>query len=387
MTGTTPAADHVLVLNAGSSTLKYQLVDMADGSRPARGVVERIGADGGPADHTRALHEVADRLAADGHGLDSPRLAAIGHRVVHGGTTYTAATLVTDEVEAGIEALAPLAPLHNPVNLRQIRVAREVRPDLPQVAVFDTAFHATLPQAAARYAIDRGVADRYGVRRYGFHGTSHSYVSRATARLLGRAVQEVNVIVLHLGNGASASAVRGGVCVETSMGLTPLEGLVMGSRSGDLDPAVPLHLARVAGMSTDEIDRLLNNRGGLLGLCGDNDMREVVRRSAAGDPDARLAFDVYVHRLRKYVGGYLAVLGETHAIAFTAGVGENSAEVREAALRGLGRLGVELDPVRNAVRSAGARVVSADGSPTAVAVVPTDEEWEIASQTWQLVRG
>lgn len=382
---TTPSAAHrVLVLNAGSSTLKYQLVDMADGSRPARGTVERIGT-GGPADHTEALRAVADELARAGTGLDSPELAAIGHRVVHGGTRYTEPVLVTAEVEAGIEKLAPLAPLHNPVNLQQIRVARGLRPGLPHVAVFDTAFHATLPESAYRYAIDREVADRYGVRRYGFHGTSHAYVSRATARLLGRDPGDVNVIVLHLGNGASVSAVRGGVCVETSMGLTPLEGLVMGTRSGDLDPAVLLHLSREAGMSADELDTLLNTRGGLLGLCGDNDMRQVVRRGAAGDPAARLAFDAYVHRLRKYLGGYLAVLGETHAVAFTAGVGENSAEVREAALRGLGGLGLELDPARNAARSSGARIVSADGSRTAVAVVPTDEEWEIASQTWKLI--
>ncbi|MEU1619879.1 acetate kinase [Streptomyces sp. NPDC005722] len=380
-------ATRVLVLNSGSSSLKYQLLDMADGSRPAAGIVERIGEPGGVADHTEALKTVAAELAARGLGLDSPELAAVGHRVVHGGTRFTAPTLVDDEVLAAVEELVPLAPLHNPANVTGIRVARELRPDLPQVAVFDTAFHATIPEHAYRYAVDRETADAHQVRRYGFHGTSHAYVSRATARLLGRDPAEVNVIVLHLGNGASASAVRGGECVETSMGLTPLEGLVMGTRSGDLDPAVVFHLARVAGMGVPEVDELLNKRSGLLGLCGDNDMREIARRMAEGDEAAQLAFDVYVHRLRKYVGAYTAVLGRVDAIAFTAGVGENSAAVRAAAMGGLEALGVELDPVRNAVRGSAARVVSAGGSRVAVAVVPTDEELEIAQQTYSLVTG
>ncbi|MEU4097939.1 acetate kinase [Streptomyces sp. NPDC026673] len=380
-------ATRVLVLNSGSSSLKYQLLDMADGSRPAAGIVERIGEPGGVADHAEALKIVADELAGRGLGLDSPELAAVGHRVVHGGTRFTEPTLIDDEVLAAVEELVPLAPLHNPANVTGIRVARDLRPDLPQVAVFDTAFHATIPEHAYRYAIDRETADAHQVRRYGFHGTSHAYVSRAAARLLGRDPAEVNVIVLHLGNGASASAVRGGECVETSMGLTPLEGLVMGTRSGDLDPAVVFHLARVGGMPVAEIDDLLNKRSGLLGLCGDNDMREIARRMAEGDADAQLAFDVYVHRLRKYVGAYTAVLGRVDAIAFTAGVGENSAAVRAAAMRGLEGLGIELDAVRNAVRGSAARVVSAEGSRVAVAVVPTDEELEIAQQTYSLVTG
>lgn len=380
-------ATRVLVLNSGSSSVKYQLLDMADGSRPAAGIVERIGEPGGAADHAEALKTVADELAARDLGLDSPELAAVGHRVVHGGTRFTAPTLIDDEVLAAVEELAPLAPLHNPANVTGIRVARDLRPDLPQVAVFDTAFHSTIPEQAYRYAIDRETADAHQVRRYGFHGTSHAYVSRATARLLGKNPAEVNVIVLHLGNGASASAVRGGKCVETSMGLTPLEGLVMGTRSGDLDPAVVFHLARVGGMRVAEIDTLLNKRSGLLGLCGDNDMREIARRMAEGDAAAQLAFDVYVHRLRKYVGAYTAVLGRVDAIAFTAGVGENSAAVRAAAMDGLEALGVELDPVRNAVRGSAARVVSAGSSRVAVAVVPTDEELEIAQQTYSLVTG
>ncbi|BBB00260.1 putative acetate kinase [Actinacidiphila reveromycinica] len=378
------AATRVLVLNSGSSSVKYQLLDMADGSRPASGVVERIGEEGGAADHAEALRQVARDLDGQGLGLDSPRLAAVGHRVVHGGTRFTGPTLITDEVVEEIEKLVPLAPLHNPANITGIKVARRLRPDLPQVAVFDTAFHATIPEAAARYAIDAATADRYGIRRYGFHGTSHAYVSRATAALLGREPADANVIVLHLGNGASASAVRGGVCVDTSMGLTPLEGLVMGTRSGDVDPAVVFHLERVAGMRTDEIDALLNKRSGLLGLCGANDMREIGRRMGEGDAAARLAFDVYVHRLRRYVGAFTAVLGRVDAIAFTAGVGENSAAVRAAALRDLEGLGIALDPVHNAVRASGARLVSTAASRVAVAVVPTDEEFEIARDTYAL---
>ncbi|AQW53488.1 MULTISPECIES: acetate kinase [Streptomyces] len=374
----------VLVLNSGSSSVKYQLLDMADGSRPASGIVERIG-EGPVADHAAALKQVADELAAQGLGLDSPELAAVGHRVVHGGTRFTEPTLITDEVVEEIEKLIPLAPLHNPANVTGIKVARALRPDLPQVAVFDTAFHSTIPEAAARYAIDVATADRWGVRRYGFHGTSHAYVSRATAALLGKDPAAVNTIVLHLGNGASASAVRGGVCVETSMGLTPLEGLVMGTRSGDIDPAAIFHLSRVGGMSTDEIDTLLNKRSGLAGLCGDNDMREIGRRMGEGDQAAQLAFDIYIHRLRKYVGAYTAVLGRVDAIAFTAGVGENSAAVREAAMRDLTAFGIEVDGVRNALRSATARLISTESSRVAVAVVPTDEELEIAGQTFDLV--
>jgi len=378
------AATLVLVLNSGSSSVKYQLIDMADGSRRASGLVERIGEPPCP-DHAGALDAIAAELAAKGLGFDSPELAAIGHRVVHGGTRFTAPTLIDDEVLQAIRDLVPLAPLHNPANITGIETTRALRPDLPQVAVFDTAFHATLPEHAWRYAIDTETADRYSVRRYGFHGTSHQYVSRRAAELLGRSPESVNLIVLHLGNGASASAVAGGVCVDTSMGLTPLEGLVMGTRSGDLDPAVLLHLHRVGGLSTDQIDDLLNRHSGMLGLCGDNDMREVSRRVAAGDTRAALAFDVYVHRLRKYVGGYAAVLGRVDAVVFTAGVGENSAEVRAAATAGLEGFGIVLDPALNAVRSHEPRVVSAAGSRVTVAVVPTDEELEIARQTFAVI--
>ncbi|MFF7473606.1 acetate/propionate family kinase [Streptomyces sp. NPDC008092] len=393
----------VLVLNSGSSSVKYQLLDMRDSSRLAVGLVERIGeqtsrlrhtcldsgdsreAVGPIADHEAALKAVAEELTRDGLGLDSPELAAIGHRVVHGGMFFTEPTVIDDAVLAEIERLIPVAPLHNPANLTGIRTARALRPDLPQVAVFDTAFHTTMPESAARYAISPKIADRYRIRRYGFHGTSHAYVSRATARLLGKTPEDVNVIVLHLGNGASASAVRGGRCVDTSMGLTPLEGLVMGTRSGDLDPAVIFHLARVGGMSMDEIDTLLNKRSGLFGLCGDNDMREIRRRIDEGDEEAQLAFDIYIHRLKKYIGAYCAVLGRVDAVAFTAGVGENAAPVREAAVAGLEGLGLTVDPELNAARSDEPRLISPAAARVAVAVVPTDEELEIATQTYALV--
>lgn len=328
---------------------------------------------------------MAEELSKDRLGLDSPELAAIGHRVVHGGLVFTEPTVIDDAVLAEIERLIPVAPLHNPANLVGIRTAMALRPDLPQVAVFDTAFHTTMPESAARYAIDVATADAYRIRRYGFHGTSHAYVSRATAKLLGKAPEDVNVIVLHLGNGASASAVKEGRCVDTSMGLTPLEGLVMGTRSGDLDPAVIFHLMRVGEMSTDEIDTLLNKKSGLIGLCGDNDMREIRRRIDEGDEQAELAFDIYIHRLKKYIGAYCAVLGRVDAVAFTAGVGENASAVREAAVEGLELLGLEVDGALNAARSDEPRLISPASGRVAVAVVPTDEELEIATQTYALV--
>ncbi|MEU9751316.1 acetate kinase [Streptomyces niveus] len=400
----TSHATRVLVLNSGSSSVKYQLLDMRDGARLAAGLVERIGESASRlvhtpsgdeargrertvpiADHDEALKAVADELARDGVGLDSPELAAIGHRVVHGGPQFSAPTVIDDAVLAEIERLVPLAPLHNPANITGIRTARALRPDLPQVAVFDTAFHTTMPESAARYAIDVATADAHRIRRYGFHGTSHAYVSRRAAELLGRAPEELNLIVLHLGNGASASAVAGGRCVDTSMGLTPLEGLVMGTRSGDIDPAVVFHLERVAGMDTDEIDELLNKKSGLTGLCGDNDMREIRRRVDAGDAAATLAFEIYIHRLKKYIGAYYAVLGRVDAVVFTAGVGENAAPVRAAAIAGLGELGLVVDAELNAERSGEPRLVSPEHARVAVAVVPTDEEMEIARQTFALV--
>jgi acetate kinase len=379
----------ILVINAGSSSLKYRLFD---GPKTVHsGLVERVGEPGsswagtgaGPVGQRSDVpdHEAALRAAAAELDLAALPLDAVGHRVVHGGTRFRAPTVVDDEVLAAIRALASLAPLHNPANADGIEVARRLRPDVPHVAVFDTAFHASLPPAAYTYALDRQLADRHGIRRYGFHGTSHRYVSRRTAALLGRPVEDLNIIVLHLGNGASACAVAGGRSVETSMGLTPLEGLVMGTRTGDLDPAVTFHLTRAAGLALADIEDGYEHRSGLRGLCGDNDMRAVQRRAADGDPDAGLALDVYCHRIRKYVGAYHAVLGRLDAIAFTAGVGEHSAPVRARSLAGLEPLGIAVDPDRNSGEGEGARVVSPDGARVAVCVVPTDEERAIADET------
>ncbi|TCB97691.1 acetate kinase [Micromonospora zingiberis] len=357
-----------LVLNCGSSSVKYRLYD-AD-QVLAKGTVERVGEPGGgPPDHAAAVRQILG-------GLDLNGLTVVGHRVVHGGRRFTAPTLVDDAVLAAITDLVPLAPLHNPANLAGIAMAREALPEVPQVAVFDTAFHHTLPDSAATYAIDHDIAQRYGIRRYGFHGTSHSYVSRRTAELLERPYDQVNTVSLHLGNGASACAVAGGRSVATSMGMSPLEGLVMGTRSGDLDPTIVFHLRREGGMGVDEIDDLLNHRSGLLGLTGANDMREVLTRRAAGDAAAALAFDVYCRRITGYVGAYYALLGRVDAVTFTAGVGEHAAPVRAAALAGLDRLGITVDADRNA--GSGDRFISPAGAEVAVCVIGTDEEREIA---------
>ena len=393
----------VFVVNCGSSSLKYRLVDVERELPLASGLAERIGSRGGRlihrgpdgeravdaelGDHEAALRAIIDTFEDAGPRLGDAGLVAVAHRVVHGGDRFSAPVLVDDDVLATIRELSSLAPLHNPVNAVGIEVARRCLPDLPHVAVFDTAFHQTLPPHAYTYAVPEAWAREHGVRRYGFHGTSHAFVARAAARVLGRAPGEANVIVLHLGNGASATAVQGGRSVETSMGLTPLEGLVMGTRSGDVDPALAGHLARTAGLVAEEVDRELNTRSGMLALAGDNDLREVHRRVAAGDERAALALDVFCHRIRKYVGAYMAVLGRTDAIAFTAGIGENDAVVRARSLSGLERLGVRLDDERNATAADGARVVSADDSEVAVLVVPTDEELEMASQAVALLPG
>ncbi len=360
----------VLVLNSGSSSLKYRLLDNAN--TVANGLIERIGESGGDArDHRTALQHIMAEI-------DFGDLSAVGHRVVHGGERFSGPTVIDDDVIAEIEALIPLAPLHNPAALAGITVARKLLPLVPQVAVFDTAFHATIPPEGTTWAIDADLAKRWQIRRYGFHGTSHAYVARKTAQLLGRELAEINVITLHLGNGASACAVRGGRSVATSMGMSPLSGLVMGTRSGDIDPTVVFQLHRVAGMSLDDIEDSLTRRGGLRGLCGESDWRAVIERYAAGDEAARLAFDVYCRRIREYVGAYLAVLGRADAITCTAGIGAHSPEARAAALSGLEGLGITIDSDRN---ERNAPVISTDDSRTRVLVVPTDEEQEIAHQS------
>lgn len=361
------------VVNSGSSSIKWELLSASTGARSAGGIVERIGEGG--VDHAAAMRTILEELG-DAH------LDVIGHRVVHGGALFSEATLIDDAVLESIDSLSALAPLHNPANVAGIRAARAAFPGVPNVAVFDTAFHARMPPAAYTYALEATVAADHGVRRYGFHGTSYQYVSARAAEVLGRPLAELKLIVLHLGNGASVCAIDGGISVDTSMGLTPLEGLVMGSRSGDLDAGILFHLGR-AGYSLPELDTLLNRRSGMLGLTGKADMRDVLSAIEAGDAASQLAFDVYVHRLRHYIGAYLAELGGADAIVFTAGVGENAAAVRAAALKGFEWAGIHLDEARNAVR--GTTVISTDASPVAAVVIPTNEELEIARQAAALL--
>jgi acetate kinase len=377
----------VLVLNAGSSSLKYQLLQPDTAESLADGTVEQIGEPSSPiADHGSALQAAFEKLSDDGIDLKTCGLAAVGHRVVHGGAVFYRPTVVDDDVIAELEKVSALAPLHNPPALQGIEVARKMLPDVPHVAVFDTAFFHDLPAAAATYAIDRELAQNWHIRRYGFHGTSHRYVSEQAAAFLDKRWDSVNQIVLHLGNGASASAIAGGRPVDTSMGLTPLEGLVMGTRSGDIDPSVVGYLHREAEMSVDDIESMLNHHAGLLGLAGDRDFRRLRERIENADSAAKLAYDVFIHRLRKYVGGYLAILGRTDAISFTAGVGENAAAVRLDALSGLTGLGIEIDETRNTSSTKGARRISTDTSPIAVLVVPTNEELAIARDCLRAIK-
>lgn len=396
----------ILVLNCGTSSLKYRVLDPDGGKEHAAGVAERIGpgagegrlAHRGPdgverivgrplADHADALSAVLDGFDRFGPRLSELGLGAVAHRVVHGGRRFTAATRIDDGVVRAIRELSALAPLHNGVTAAAIESARRLFPAVPHVAVFDTAFHQTLPPHAYSYAVPAQWARDYGVRRYGFHGTSHAYVSREAAGLLGRPAAEFNAVVLHLGNGASAAAVAGGRSVDTSMGLTPLEGLVMGTRSGDVDPSIVAYLGRAAGLDADAVDDALNTSSGLMGMAGQSDMREVLRLIDDGDQQAALALEVYCHRVRKYVGAYMAVLGRADAVVFTAGIGENVPAVRARVLAGLEPLGIRLDDRLNAERSGDARLISAAGSAVAVLVVPTNEELEIARQAAALLGG
>ena len=392
----------VLVINAGSSSVKYQLVHPDTGESYAKGLIERIGLPRGAVhhtvggtthqltvvvpDHAAAMSLLTQAFAEHGPDLSEVDLVAVGHRVVHGGADFADPTLITPAVLTTVEQLVPLAPLHNPGNLQAIVAAQESFPDVPQVAIFDTAFHQTMPPEASTYAVPAAWRNQYRVRRYGFHGTSHAYVSRRVAELMGRPLEEVRTVVLHVGNGASATAVDGGRSVDTSMGLTPLEGLVMGTRGGDLDPGLPGHLARVAGMSIEDFDRALSKESGLLGLTGSADFRELHARRDAGDTDADLAFGVVGHRLVRYAGAFAAVLGGVDAIVFTAGVGENDPELRARVLDRLGFLGLRVDAGANEATVSGAegRITTEDSAVQAW-VVPTNEEWEIAHQAADVV--
>ncbi|MCF8090021.1 MAG: acetate kinase [Desulfotignum sp.] len=400
----------ILVINTGSSSIKYQLFDMANETVLATGMAERIGSDAGTLshtavaedgtcntieisekylDHARGLACIADLLMDENHGVitDTSDIFAVGHRVVHGGETFQDPRIIEQSVIDEIEKNTPLAPLHNPANLTGIRVAGSVFPNVPQVAVFDTAFHQTLPKQAYMYALPHDLYDTHQVRRYGFHGTSHACVAGKAADFLNIPLERLNLITLHLGNGASATAIHNGKSVDTSMGLTPLEGLVMGTRSGDVDPAIPFFLSRHLNMSLDEIDAIFNRQSGLKGLCGENDMRTVLAKAAAGDDRARLALEVYTYRIKKYIGAYFAVLGRVDALVFTGGIGENAPAVREHCCRGLSCLGIEIDPVTNKDNAALPRRISPSKTPVAILVVPTDEELEIARQTRKKIFG
>jgi acetate kinase len=380
---------YVLVINCGSSSLKAALLDHASGAPASAAKVERIG-EGEVPDHTAALTRVLPELLA---GLpEGATLAAVGHRVVHGGAELTAPIRIDDDVEATIERLAALAPLHNPANLAGIRAARARLPDVPHVAVFDTAFHATLTPRARTYGLPYELAEAHDLRRFGFHGTSHAYAAGRAAEHLRSNLRDLRVVTCHLGSGCSVAAVEFGCSVETSMGMTPLEGLVMGTRCGDVDPGVLLHLARRESLTLDELDELLNRRSGLKGISGvGNDMRDIEERAAAGDERCRMAIRTFCHRVRKYIGAYAAVMGGVDAIVFTAGIGENSALVRNRIAQRLEFLGARLDDDANrsasVSREAPVAEISEGHSRCRLLVVATDEQHAIARDAAKVVRG
>ncbi|PKN25044.1 MAG: acetate kinase [Deltaproteobacteria bacterium HGW-Deltaproteobacteria-21] len=394
----------VLVINCGSSSIKYKLFFLDTQQVGAEGIVERVGESNGEVnhvslpgdhrekrvtigaavpDHGRGLEIVIGLLTHPDHGVISNRgeIAAIGHRVVHGGEFFRTPTLMEEDTLAKIEAMVPLAPLHNPANLKGITVARLLFPGTPQVAVFDTAFHQSLPACAYRYAVPDEYYTRHHLRRYGFHGTSHQYVARKAAAMLGLQPEKANLITLHLGSGCSVTAVRNGASADTSMGMTPVAGLIMGTRCGDIDPGIAVHMERTLGLAPVELDTLLNKNSGLKGICGFNDMRDIQRRRREGDARAQLAFEMFVYSVKKYIGAYAAVLGRLDALVFTAGIGENDPEVRAACCANLDLLGIRIDPSRNRERRQDARSIHSPAGSVAVLVIPTDEEYEIARQT------
>ncbi len=391
----------ILVINTGSSSIKYELFDMANESVLARGKVERIGESQGLLthqyfpdasrilekkeevffrDHTAAFERVSELLRDEYMGpiKNAEDIEAVGHRVVHGGEVFKSPVLIDDLVIRAIREQIPLAPLHNPANLIGIEVARTILPDARQIAVFDTAFHQTIPRKAFLYALPYELYKKHKVRRYGFHGTSHVFVAEQAAQYLRKPLSELNLITIHLGNGCSMSAIEHGRCVDTSMGMTPLEGLVMGTRCGDIDPAIPFYLSEYFNLSLKDIDHLLNKESGLKGLCGENDFREIIKKYESNDEQARIALEVYTYRVKKQLGAYLAVLGRCHGIVFTAGIGENVALIRCLALGGLEPLGIILDEKRNNSMAKGVREISCEKSPVKILVIPTNEELEIA---------
>lgn len=392
----------VLVINCGSSSIKYQLYDMTDEHILAKGIVERIGerdarleqtTDAGDksyeravADHNEGMRVIRDELLDTDTGVleSESEVDAVGHRVVHGGEAFIHSQRITDEVVATIKEYFPLAPLHNPPNLAGIEAAQRFFPAVPHVAVFDTAFHQTMPKMAYLYALPYAYYEEHRIRRYGFHGTSHRFVTLRGAEVFGKPVREFSAITCHLGNGCSMAAIKNGQSMDTSMGMTPLEGLVMGTRCGDIDPALVLFLQRKLGMSCDEVDKVLNKQSGLLGVSGvSNDLREVMDAEDTNER-AKLALDIFAYRVKKYIGAYLAVLGEVDAVIFTGGIGERGHAMRARICSGLAPLGVVLDPKANEACSAEEGIVSAPGSRVAIAVIPTNEELLIAREALAL---
>jgi acetate kinase len=389
----------ILVINSGSSSIKYTVINLEDQSRLLTGLIERIAeteslhryslSDGRTqnaiqpiANHQQALQLLFATLSST-KVVGNDGLFCIGHRVVHGGEKFQQPTLITDSVLAEIANISPLAPLHNPANLLGIEEARRQMPDTPQIAVFDTAFHHTLPDYAYHYALPVNLYQQHGVRRYGFHGTSHAYVAKQAALLLGKPLQETNLITLHLGNGASVSAIANGVSVDTSMGMTPLEGLMMGTRSGDIDAGIIFYLSRCLNLSSQAIENLLNKDSGCKGICGENDMRAIHQRAESGDQSAQLALAMYAYRIKKYIGAYFAVLGQVDALVFTGGIGENDAWLREQCCENMGLFGIALDSENNQSPDRPTGLISQTNSKVAVLVIATDEELEIALQADQ----
>ena len=395
---------NILVINCGSSSLKYQLINSETEGVLAKGLCERIGIDGmltyqpeggekekseiAMPTHTEAINAVLAALTNEKSGVikSLSEVGAVGHRVVHGGEKFTSSCLINDESMKAIEECNDLAPLHNPANLIGIRACQELMPGVPMVAVFDTAFHQTMPDVAYTYGIPYEYYEKYKVRRYGFHGTSHSYVSKRTAEIVGKPYDQMKIIVCHLGNGASISAVNCGKSVDTSMGLTPLEGLVMGTRSGDLDPAIIDFVGKKEGLSPDEMSEVLNKKSGMLGISGvSSDGRDLEAAAETGNKRAQLALDVFDYRVIKYIGAYAAAMNGVDAIAFTAGIGENNIKMRKDVCSSLTYLGVKLDEEKNNVRGE-ERIISADDSKVQVLLVPTNEELAIARETLALVK-
>lgn len=394
----------ILVLNSGSSSIKFKLFDMDSDTNLVSGIVEEIGMHDSRAemeicatgevlkveefikDHHDGIVIVNDLLKKSGFVNSLHELDGIGHRVVHGGENFIHSAIIDDKVIAGIEEVSPLAPLHNPGHLAGIRSAMMDSDDVPHVAVFDTVFHQTIPKHAYTYAVPYEYYKKYHVRKYGFHGTSHNFVSCEAAKFLEIDYDKFNAITLHIGNGASACAIFGGQSIDTSMGITPLEGLVMGTRSGDIDPAALLYLSKMTGKNLSELDNILNKKSGLLGLCGTNDLRKVMARRDEGDELAKLAYDIYIYRIIKYIGAYYAVLGRVDALIFTAGVGENAVDIRKDVCNALNHLGIKIDEKLNSIRSKQIRCIDADGATIKTLIVPTNEELAIARETITLIK-